>query len=639
MTLPDLPEDLVAKAAALRNWGKRQFSLDPQPEQDLLSPETAGDMALGMIPGVGQAMALRDMERARRAEDPVAGGLAAASLLPFGKLIGAVKNKLIGGSKALKAPIANMEKGEAALRGGADPDVVWETMGVQQGMENHRPMQFEIPDQRAKVLRNSPLWKAEGEGQGYFGDMSNVFEHPEGYANYPHMGKTQLLASIDPTRTASEGAFHIGRKGQPPLIEASAPNEAELRKVILHEMGHDIGALEGFDKGASYNAVLEAMLADPKYANMPYSKVEALAFNKYQSNIGEAVSRNIELRADRPAEVNASIRPSSEYDVPTRKLTPDYDMPGGQLGTSQAIRPGGDPDLYATHAGPINTKAGPNGPELPGYYDDPSVAIKRYGSKGPAEDIPFYDGQEEGAGLPKMALALREGALDPKNSVVDLFNRDAYTFTGDRFGGKRLNKWDPESSKLTHAMSDDLLYGTESAQGAGVALSPKFRSLKQYENSPTGAGLLVPKYHDYSEVDDLWRSAANQFGGGQLDVPDVLQALKEAAPHNADARHYLKILRNAPSEYGEAKIRGKFPLTSEKIAGVVLPEGGPPDWMVRGAQEDTSMGKYLASQLTAKDDVVKALRKRGIPFEEAPIKQSVEAMRYLVDKAGPFGGR
>ena len=86
-------QDPSALARALR-WGKNQFSLDPQPDQDLLSAETAGDMVLGAVPGVGQAMALRDMERARRAQDPVAGGLAAASLLPWGRLLRAGKNKL-----------------------------------------------------------------------------------------------------------------------------------------------------------------------------------------------------------------------------------------------------------------------------------------------------------------------------------------------------------------------------------------------------------------------------------------------------------------------------------------------------------------------------------------------------------------
>jgi hypothetical protein len=62
------------------------LSLDPQ--EDVPASQQALEMALGFVPGIGQAMALRDIERARRAQDPTAGALAAASLVPFGRLLG-----------------------------------------------------------------------------------------------------------------------------------------------------------------------------------------------------------------------------------------------------------------------------------------------------------------------------------------------------------------------------------------------------------------------------------------------------------------------------------------------------------------------------------------------------------------------
>jgi hypothetical protein len=62
------------------------LSLDPQEETD--ASQMAIEMGLGFVPGIGQALALRDIERARRAEDPVGGALAAASLVPFGRLLG-----------------------------------------------------------------------------------------------------------------------------------------------------------------------------------------------------------------------------------------------------------------------------------------------------------------------------------------------------------------------------------------------------------------------------------------------------------------------------------------------------------------------------------------------------------------------
>ena len=65
------------------------MSLDPQPDQGLGT--VGAEMGLSLFPGVGQAMGLRDVERGRRANDPVMMGLGAASLIPVGKLISALR--------------------------------------------------------------------------------------------------------------------------------------------------------------------------------------------------------------------------------------------------------------------------------------------------------------------------------------------------------------------------------------------------------------------------------------------------------------------------------------------------------------------------------------------------------------------
>ena len=65
------------------------MSLDPQPDQGLGT--VGAEMGLSLVPGVGQAMGLRDIERGRRANDPVMMGLGAASLIPVGKLINALR--------------------------------------------------------------------------------------------------------------------------------------------------------------------------------------------------------------------------------------------------------------------------------------------------------------------------------------------------------------------------------------------------------------------------------------------------------------------------------------------------------------------------------------------------------------------
>ena len=80
---------LAAALAYVDEKAKRLMSLDQPKESD------AVDMALEMggsfIPGVGQALAARDFERARRAGDEAGMGMAAASALPVGRLIGALK--------------------------------------------------------------------------------------------------------------------------------------------------------------------------------------------------------------------------------------------------------------------------------------------------------------------------------------------------------------------------------------------------------------------------------------------------------------------------------------------------------------------------------------------------------------------
>ncbi|CAB4160821.1 hypothetical protein UFOVP773_17 [uncultured Caudovirales phage] len=76
----------------LSEFARQAVSLDPQPDQGYGT--MAAEMALGFVPGVGQAMAARDIERARRDNDPVGMGMAASSFVPFGKLIGGLRKPM-----------------------------------------------------------------------------------------------------------------------------------------------------------------------------------------------------------------------------------------------------------------------------------------------------------------------------------------------------------------------------------------------------------------------------------------------------------------------------------------------------------------------------------------------------------------
>lgn len=74
---------------SVRRQTRGLLSLDPQEEQSM--GQTAFEMLASFIPGVGQLLAGRDIERARRAGDPAAAAMAATEFLPFGRLAGMMR--------------------------------------------------------------------------------------------------------------------------------------------------------------------------------------------------------------------------------------------------------------------------------------------------------------------------------------------------------------------------------------------------------------------------------------------------------------------------------------------------------------------------------------------------------------------
>jgi len=74
---------------ALRRRARNLVSLDAPEEQDAL--DVGADFAIGFTPVLSQIQALRDFERARRADDSAGMAMSAASFIPFGKLIGALR--------------------------------------------------------------------------------------------------------------------------------------------------------------------------------------------------------------------------------------------------------------------------------------------------------------------------------------------------------------------------------------------------------------------------------------------------------------------------------------------------------------------------------------------------------------------
>ena len=90
--------DLLAYS---QNLAKKYTSLDTP--KDMTLGETAGDIAMGFVPGLGTAQGARDFERARREKDMLGMGLSAASMLPVvGGVVKPIK-KVAESSKLAKA--------------------------------------------------------------------------------------------------------------------------------------------------------------------------------------------------------------------------------------------------------------------------------------------------------------------------------------------------------------------------------------------------------------------------------------------------------------------------------------------------------------------------------------------------------
>lgn len=81
--------EAYAALPAVRRQTRGLLSLEPQQDQSMA--QTALEAVLGFIPGVGQALAARDIERARRADDPAAAAMAATEFLPFGRAMTAMR--------------------------------------------------------------------------------------------------------------------------------------------------------------------------------------------------------------------------------------------------------------------------------------------------------------------------------------------------------------------------------------------------------------------------------------------------------------------------------------------------------------------------------------------------------------------
>ena len=90
-----------------QNLAKKYTSLDTPKDQTL--SETAGDIALGFVPGLGTAQSARDFERSRRDNDWLGMGLSAAGMIP-----------IVGGIPSAIKKVTKVEQLANALKRGSE---------------------------------------------------------------------------------------------------------------------------------------------------------------------------------------------------------------------------------------------------------------------------------------------------------------------------------------------------------------------------------------------------------------------------------------------------------------------------------------------------------------------------------------
>lgn len=333
-----------------------------------------------------------------------------------------------------------------------------------------------------------------------------------------------------------------------------------------------------------------------------------------------------------------------------------WQIAGSPLAQEGAIRLGGRPDLHMVR-GTGYSGLMPNDRLLKELHA-PSLSITAEGQK-----IPFDTG---------VLLVPKIGAFDPAYSASTLFNRDAYVATARDYPGfwrggeaaispklardRLLSRFEVEARPGTEGW-DNWLKGEEGYKTGGHSLlmraSPRFRSLKEYENSPAGARTL-----GRGDPEAVSAQIASEYSDIFKNPPDIRYLRRAAAEGNQQAIELLNRARTAPSEYAELKVNSPVPLTGDRWAGALLHTGGYNKPLVeslnmRGIQT-LDRGEEGASGLR---DMINWLQQRAGPVPEQPMRtsagwtpeiarqradfkirrQEVEAPKEAMPVAGPGG--
>jgi hypothetical protein len=299
---------LVQSLRNTKDWMGSQFSLDSPKNPS--GTAMAADALISATPVIGQVTAARDVERAHRDNDPVAGGLAALGLNPVSAIAGlGAKTALMAGVRALRAP-KNLHQAELAEHIGEDS---WKH-GWFRGLENHEPWKWEIPDKDMKLKVGTSPQLDGTHDFSWTGNLSEAVHHPKAYENYPHLQNVQTDIKIHPD-FHNDGGYNAFDNAI--RIRAKTPEDARL--LLLHEMQHGVQEVEGFSNGSNPQVIAKALRDARKETGTPPSTGDnKFAEKMYLNNMGEKEARIVPERADWTPEQLARVNPLSQMGDPDK---------------------------------------------------------------------------------------------------------------------------------------------------------------------------------------------------------------------------------------------------------------------------------------------------------------------------------
>lgn len=167
----------------------------------------------------------------------------------------------LGSFAGIKAQTADRNKLKEAYdvyKNTGSVDEMFNKTGWFLGVDNK--VRFEIPDTNAK-LNLDFFRKIEDPNKDiYFGDvpeyglrkvgfLRDVYDHPELFAAYPHLG--DIYVTRVPDTVSYRGVYKEGAPGKNSFIELSTGPLNTIQSVLAHEIQHAIQSYEGFAKGGA----------------------------------------------------------------------------------------------------------------------------------------------------------------------------------------------------------------------------------------------------------------------------------------------------------------------------------------------------------------------------------------------------